>query len=101
MFQLLLSFQTIVQLTESTNSHEEHVKSLTTDLSRMDAKNSQLQSIHLKQECDLKKQISDLKAKLDSVTYGRREESEMYEEAMVKTQRMETKVNELDAKVIQ
>ena len=94
------NFQTIVQLTDSTNSHEDQVKSLTTDLSRMDAKNAQLQSIHLKQESDLKKHISDLKSKLDSATYGRREESEMYEEAMVKTQRLETIVNELNAKVI-
>ena len=66
----------------------------------MDAKNAQIQSSHLKQQCDLKKQISDLKAKLDSVTYGRRAESEMYEEAMVKTQRLETMANELNAKVI-
>ena len=66
----------------------------------MDGKNAQLQSSHLKQQCDLKKQISDLKAKLDSVTYGRRAESEMYEEAMVKTQRLETMVNESNAKVI-
>ena len=71
------------------------------DLSRMDAKNVQIQSAHLKQESDLKKQICDLKGKLESATYGRRAESEMYEEAMVKTQRMETKVNELDAKVIE
>ena len=95
-----MHFQTIVQLTESTNSHEDQVKSLTTDLSRMDAKNAQIQSIHLKQESDLKKQISDLKGKLDSATYGRRAESEMYEEAMVKTQRMETMVGEFNAKVI-
>ena len=66
----------------------------------MDAKNAQIQSSHLKQQCDLKKQISDLKAKLDSITYGRRAESEMYEEAMVKTQRLETMANELNAKVI-
>ena len=65
----------------------------------MDAKNAQIQSVHLKQESDLKKQIGDLKGKLDSATYGRRAESEMYEEAMVKTQRMETTVNELNAKV--
>ena len=65
----------------------------------MDAKHAQIQSVHLKQESDLKKQIGDLKGKLDSATYGRRAESEMYEEAMVKTQRMETTVNELNAKV--
>lgn len=65
----------------------------------MDAKNAQLQSIHAKQESDLKKQIIDLKAKLESANCGRQAESEMYEEAMVKTQRLETMVNELNAKV--
>ena len=75
------------------------MKSLATDLNRMDAKTAQLQSIHAKQESDLKKQISDLKLKLDSANCGRQAESEMYEEAMVKTQRLETMVNELNAKV--
>ena len=93
------TFQTIVQLTETTNSHEEHAKSLASDLNRIDAKNAQLQSIHAKQESDLKKQICDLKAKLESANCGRQAESEMYEEAMVKTQRLETMVNELNAKV--
>ena len=86
-------------MTESTNSHEELAKSLATDLNRMDAKNAQLQSSHAKQESELKKQISDLKAKLESANCGRQAESEMYEEAMVKTQRLETMVNELNAKV--
>ena len=72
---------------------------MATDLNRMDAKNAQLQSIHAKQETDLKRQISDLKSKLDSANCGRQAESEMYEEAMVKTQRLETMVNELNAKV--
>ena len=66
----------------------------------MDAKNAQLQSAGLKQENDLKKHISDLKGKLDSATHGRRAESEMYEESMAKTQRLETIMNELNAKVI-
>ena len=65
----------------------------------MDAKNAQLQSAGLKQENDLKKHISDLKGKLDSATHGRRAESEMYEESMSKTQRLETIMNELNAKV--
>ena len=65
----------------------------------MDAKNAQLQSAGLKQENDLKKHISDLKGKLDSATHGRRAESEMYEESMAKTQRLETIMNELNAKV--
>ena len=65
----------------------------------MDAKNAQLQSAGLKQETDLKKHISDLKGKLDSATHGRRAESEMYEESMAKTQRLETIMNELNAKV--
>ena len=53
---------------------------MATDLNRMDAKNAQLQSIHAKQESVLKKQISDLKSKLDSANCGRQAESEMYEE---------------------
>ena len=99
MLYYIESFQTIVQLTESTNSHEEQLRSLTSDLTRMDAKNAQLQSAGLKQENDLKKHISDLKGKLDSATHGRRAESEMYEESMAKTQRLETIMNELNAKV--
>lgn len=61
--------------------------------------NNQIRDMQSKVEVDLKKQVGDLQTKLNSSLVGRQSESEMYQEAMLKTQKLEKTLGELNAKV--
>ena len=67
--------------------------------SQLEAKSAQVAMAQEASETELRRQISELKSRLESATTGRNSESEMAQESMVKSQKLQTEVAGLQARI--
>ena len=75
------------------------VEMYTKELEQKESAHAQMTEMQRQVESVLKKQVSELQTRIASGREGRQSESQMYEEAVIKSTRLETTLEELNATV--
>jgi chromosome segregation ATPase len=91
--------ETISELSAEKESSAKQLLSAKQELEQKSSTSARILEMQSKVETDLKKQVAELKGEHKSAMVGRQAESEMYEEAMMKTAKLENAVTEMNEKV--